>query len=300
MQTDLGTQARGRFTGAVANVTEMTGEDIHIRCSEAEINGLAEYAFQSPLYKVCIILEGGTRSTQAWADGKACYRGGDFPGAVTVIPAGSTRRAIMREGRYRVLAIAISPRSLRRVAERSEITPNVACLRPQNNAENPRIFAFARAMEGVLRQKPAPSTLFQDAIAAHFSNLLLRQAGHKARGQNNYGLPPRALQRCVDFVSSNLGEDISLEMLAAQTGLGEFAFLRAFKASTGETPHQFVLRARIERAKTLLVASGAPVTEIALDVGFSSHSHFSAAFRRSVGVSPRAFRSALVADQSGF
>jgi AraC family transcriptional regulator len=283
------TEARGQFTGTLANVVEVTGRNMHVRCSDSRTGDRAEFSYAAPLHKVCIMLRGGTRATEAWADGERCYRGHDFPGAVTIIPAGSTRRSILWDGSYRVIAIALSPDSLKRAADQSDGAAGDPRLAPQSNVENARLFAFGSAMYEMLRQ-PEPTPLLLDSVAAHLGNLLVARSADNARGQSVYGLPPRALCRCVEFIEAHLDQDIPLDTVATQAGLGAFAFLRAFKASTGQTPHQFVLRARIERAKVLLATSNASVAMIAMDVGFSSHSHFSAAFRRLVGVAPQVFR----------
>ncbi len=282
-------EARGRFTGTLSNVVEVMGRAAHVRFSDSHTGDMAEYSYDAPLHKVCVMLRGGTRATEAWADGQLCYQGNDFPGAITIIPAGSTRRSFLREGRFRVLAIALSPEGLKRAAIQSDVATSDPTPDPQSNVENARIFALASVMDDVLR-RPGPTPLLMDSFAAHLGNLLLPQSSAKARTGNVYGLPPRALCRVVDFIAANLAHDLSLEMLAAETGLGDFAFLRAFKASTGETPHQFVLKARIERAKLLLATSDATLAMIALDLGFSSHSHFTATFRRVVGATPHAYR----------
>lgn len=284
------TSARGRFSGRISNVMEARGDSIHVRVSESQTGARAVFAYDGPLHKICIMLRGGTQATEAWSAGKLCYRGRDFPGAITIIPAGSNRRSILRDGSYTVVAVAITAERLQHIA-RLDNDAGEAILEPQNNVENPRLLALGLAFEDVLRRECAPSLLLLDTFGAHLGNLILRPHKARSRNPNVYGLPVRALRRCVDFVEANLAEDISLEGLAAQAGLGDFAFLRAFKASTGQTPHQFVLSARIRRAETLLTASDDGISAIAHDVGFSSHSHFSAAFRRATGISPYAFRS---------
>jgi AraC-like DNA-binding protein len=78
--------------------------------------------------------------------------------------------------------------------------------------------------------------------------------------------------------------------IARRAGLSPFHFIRLFRAVFGETPHQYRSRARIERAKALLILSGQSVTEICMSVGFSSLGSFSALFTSRVGVSPSTWR----------
>jgi AraC-like DNA-binding protein len=83
---------------------------------------------------------------------------------------------------------------------------------------------------------------------------------------------------------------LRVEQLAAQCGLSTFHFIRAFRALTGDTPHQYLRNRRIARAKELLVTTPLPVTEICDQVGFSSLGSFSSLFRRLTGETPGAYR----------
>jgi AraC-like DNA-binding protein len=82
----------------------------------------------------------------------------------------------------------------------------------------------------------------------------------------------------------------SLPELARAAGLSRYHFLRTFKRVTGVTPHQWLLRARLRDAAQRLVTGRAPITEIALDVGFDDLSNFIRSFRAEFGVSPRRYR----------
>jgi AraC-like DNA-binding protein len=81
-----------------------------------------------------------------------------------------------------------------------------------------------------------------------------------------------------------------LSDLARTAGLSPYHFLRVFKGVTGVTPHQWLLRARLREAAHRLATSRAPVTEIALDVGFDDLSNFIRTFRAEYGVPPSRYR----------
>jgi AraC family transcriptional regulator len=101
------------------------------------------------------------------------------------------------------------------------------------------------------------------------------------------------LARAVDRIEADLTGDLSLDELAAAAGMSVFHFARSFKAVTGEAPHRFVMRRRIERAKILLRTTALPVAEIAFRVGWENVSHFGQAFRGVTGVTPGSFRSGI-------
>src|SRR6185295_7583302 len=84
--------------------------------------------------------------------------------------------------------------------------------------------------------------------------------------------------------------DVSLEALAARAGWSPFHFHRAFRAVTGETPKQYTLRLRLERAAARLLTHPEPITTVAAAVGFASHEVFTRAFRRHFHCTPTEYR----------
>jgi AraC family transcriptional regulator len=105
------------------------------------------------------------------------------------------------------------------------------------------------------------------------------------------GLSPFALRRVREYVAAHLGSPIPLEKLSLVAELSPFHFSRAFKASTGRSPHAYVLDCRIAEAKRLLSASGLSIAEVARRTGFRSTGQLSTRFRAWTGTTPSAFRS---------
>jgi AraC family transcriptional regulator len=91
-------------------------------------------------------------------------------------------------------------------------------------------------------------------------------------------------------MSDRLADQISLGELAKECRLSISHFARAFRQSTGETPHRWLLKRRIEAAKELLLSSELAIAEIALDCGFSDQSHLTRVFSVMVGASPGVWR----------
>jgi AraC-like DNA-binding protein len=100
----------------------------------------------------------------------------------------------------------------------------------------------------------------------------------------------RDLREARDFMRFAYGRPVSLTDVAAQANLSPYHFLRVHKQVYGETPHEFLTRLRIERAKTLLASGSHNVTEACFEVGFSSLGSFSALFANRVGLSPSEYR----------
>src|ERR1700740_3406619 len=93
------------------------------------------------------------------------------------------------------------------------------------------------------------------------------------------GLAPRVLRRIREYIDDNIDQRISVELLAGLANLSVCYFVRAFKQSMGVTPHDYLIRQRVERTKQLLSDSDMPLSEIALVAGFADQSHFSRRFR---------------------
>ena len=104
------------------------------------------------------------------------------------------------------------------------------------------------------------------------------------------GLPPWRLQRVFAYIRENLAREVSVAQLAKTVGMSQYYFSKLFKTSTGTTPHQYVMRQRVERAQELLRDGGTALANVATQVGFETQSHFTSVFRHIVGVTPKRYR----------
>jgi AraC-like DNA-binding protein len=100
----------------------------------------------------------------------------------------------------------------------------------------------------------------------------------------------RRLLRARDAMDRAYAEPLDIAALARMACVSEAHFIRTFRATFGETPHRYLQRRRVERSMWLLRESDRSVTDICLDVGFTSLGTFSRTFREIVGVSPAAYR----------
>lgn len=112
------------------------------------------------------------------------------------------------------------------------------------------------------------------------------------KGEDNAAsrIPHMRLNRVMAFVDANLGLDLCVPTLATVAGMSPYYFCRAFKQSTGITPHRYVLHRRMEQAKRLLEQNQAHLLEIAQAVGFADQSQFTRVFHKMVGITPSHYR----------
>lgn len=140
------------------------------------------------------------------------------------------------------------------------------------------------------------ATLADSLAVRLLSNYSTLSANPIRDGQRSKALDSRRLRRVLDYIDSNLTNQISAEALAGVASLSRFHFSRMFKAATGRSPSQYVGDRRLELAKSLLQL-GASVAQVAYDCGFSSESNFARSFRRCTGVSPGQYRNSIRQSQ---
>jgi AraC family transcriptional regulator len=142
-------------------------------------------------------------------------------------------------------------------------------------------------------QNGAPGgMLYAESLScALIARLAKRYGGRKAIDQPAGALSPSSRQRVIDFIEAHLGENLSIAVLAQEVSLSPDHFSRCFTVSFGQPPHRYVQQRRIEAARKLLMVSSRPLAEIALDLGFYSHTHFTRIFRQHTGMTPTRARS---------
>lgn len=148
------------------------------------------------------------------------------------------------------------------------------------------------AMGAALEERQSLSSLFVDSIAQGIARRFLALRGSAgAAPERNYQLSAAQLRRIREFVEAHLETDLRLDAIARAAGLGTKTLLRGFKATCGTSPYQYVIAARIERAKHLLHEDASlGLAEIAARCGFSHQEHLTRMFRRLVGQTPGRYR----------
>jgi AraC family transcriptional regulator len=154
------------------------------------------------------------------------------------------------------------------------------------------MWGLANALLDSVEHANERSTLFIDHVALTFCAHVIRAYGKAAVPEHTAsgGLSPWQLRRVLDFIAAHLNDDPSTADLARECALSPGYFARAFRQTTGVTPHQWLIRKRVEQARQLLLGNGLGLADIALVCGFVDQSHFTRVFTRLEGDSPGRWR----------
>jgi AraC family transcriptional regulator len=165
-------------------------------------------------------------------------------------------------------------------------------LRPSRKFADSRLSAMVAAVHAEMVAGFPSGRLFLDSVEQAMAVALVNGHAVRHRPVQIYrgGLGSARLRRIRELVHAKMEDDFSLDEMAQAIGLSTAHFARMFRKSTGETPHQFVLRQRVERAKAMLRAPDVRVLDVAVACGFKTQQHFAKVFRDVCGVSPTEYR----------
>jgi AraC family transcriptional regulator len=177
-------------------------------------------------------------------------------------------------------------------AARERLTGRSLEIVPKQVVTDDRLTHLLFALDAERARGYSTGTLFVDCIESALANILLTSfnafAPRSIPGKG--GMAPHVLRRVVEFMHANMDKQIGLKDLAGCAGLSSSHFSFQFRASTNQSPHQYMLQLRVERSKELLADSRLSILDVGLEVGFRNQQHFATVFRNSVGVPPSVYR----------
>jgi AraC family transcriptional regulator len=200
---------------------------------------------------------------------------------------------IYRQGQAQFISLYVHPVLLVHGAsdwlqtERVEIVPH---LPPGDSL----LHHMTLVLQAAIDAEDVPGRLYAEALTNALAVHLLRryETCRPPAGAYPGSLSKPKLRRTTAYIEEHLAHELSVTEVAAVAQTSPAYFARLFKQATGQTPHQYVIRCRIERAKRLLRETELPLIEIGQQIGFTDQSYFTAVFRRHLGTTPKAYRDA--------
>ena len=222
--------------------------------------------------------------------GKLVAIGTARPGVVSIIPAGSSSRWDIYQP-LNVVQLYLPHTTLERIAREAD-TAAPGDLLERTAHPDPVTSRLLISAADVLEGNAALDALFRHQMTDLLATrLLAAHAGAPTTFQPTLGgLSPGVLRRAIERLRSDSDADVSLAALASDAGLSRFHFCRAFKHSTGLSPHAWLRQHRLEQAMQMLRDTDASVVSVAAALGYASQTAFAAAFRKLTGETPSDWR----------
>ncbi len=195
-------------------------------------------------------------------------------------------------GTREMLFVAIGAEQLERfIGDDTHLT----CLNVnlQYAVADPHVASLVLNMRDELEAGCPTGTLYSEALSVALVEYLFNRYCVESGpvGRDRLALSPTQVSRVREYIRTNLARDIGLAEMADQLSLSPHYFSMRFKHALGVSPHHYVLRERIHEARRLLAAGRMSISEVALSLGFSDQSHFSQAFRKMTGTTPKRYQS---------
>lgn len=223
--------------------------------------------------------------------GGQTHRGLAVHGDIDLIPA-QTPSVWQLAEKDTAFVLSLSPGLLQRVSAELELDPQRVEIRNRFQMRDPHLENIGWALKAELESGYANGKLFLDSLAIAVTTRLIRCYSAQAplTPKQPGSLSGRKLKQVLSFIEDNLSQELSLNEIAANAGLSASHFKQVFRTAVGLPVHQYVIRRRVERARTLLRESDLAISQIALETGFAHQSHLAHHLRRAFGVSPQAMR----------
>jgi AraC family transcriptional regulator len=243
-----------------------------------------------PMSHHVIMAYNGLTQRMERRSGRSIASGTFRPGVVIIIPEGSSSRWDIPKP-VDVVQLYLPQATLRRVADEAE-TATTTDLLERTAHPDPITSRLLLSAAGVLEGNRALDTLFRHQLTNLLATRLL--AAHTSSPTTfqptTGGLSPKVLLRVTERLRSGSEADVSLDALASDAGLSRFHFCRAFKESTGLSPHAWLRQYRLEQAMKMLRDTDVSIVAVAAELGYASQTAFAAAFRRLTGETPSDWR----------
>jgi AraC family transcriptional regulator len=212
-------------------------------------------------------------------------------GAISLFPSHqpfSQRLKVERGAFGNVLFLALNPVFISRVAEGLELDADRIELIEKRRSTDPTLHHIAMALRAGVQTGAALDRMYGEGLSTALAVHLLREYGAAVLVPKRYGRLPRAkLARAVEYIQDQLDADLTVSGIAQAVGMSRYHFTRLFKESTGQSPYQYVVEARVRKAKELLTTGKFTISEAAFHVGFADQSHLTRHFKRVFGLPPK-------------
>jgi AraC family transcriptional regulator len=264
-------------------------DGIRVEILQSVTHDAVEFRFRAPCHLLLVYEEGVRDEGETQVGNLPCSTLRTLRRKLTFVPAGQDYREWHRPRiRSRIICFYLDPA---KIPIHPDATPSATRIAARVFYENNVLWEMAVKL-GAAIEDGFENDRYCEALGVVIAHELMRSqdAVRRRSPPIRGGLAVWQQRMVATYIEEHVAEAIPLAELAKLVNLSSYYFCRAFKQSFGVPPHRYHINRRIECARTLLSSTERSVTEIALALGFSETSSFTAAFRQSTGTAPTEYR----------
>jgi len=267
----------------------MSFEGVQLKSFEEDLREPTYWAIHQPRHVLVVHDRGPIDRLETLTQGAVRRFLPPLPGDIWFIPAGQAYAAMARGGSIRYFELHIDPSILETLAAPGMALLNLPVLQAYRDD---LIYQLIVQMHHLASAEDDLSARLREnlqlCVCLHLLQLV--QSGAPTHSASPRGLPKNARQKVEDYVADNLDRPIGIDRICSVAGLGKHRMLEAFRHTFGTSPKQYIIARRLQRAMAMLMSTDRSIVEVALDCGFSSHSHMTSTFRSHMNLLPSDLR----------
>lgn len=257
-----------------------------------DIRQPTDWSIHADRHSIVVHLGGHMDRLETEMDGFGGSSGSALPGEIWTVPAGRRYASHACGKIIEYVVLRLAPDAADAVGNTSQGRLDI---RPVAGLRDDFLLHASRQLVTAMQADDDVSTMLAQALSQVISLHVLRSLSPGGaldcdKKQNGPVLSGRITRKLREHVQQRLGERLTLDELATLAGMTTHQLLVAFRKVFGSTPGQYIIQQRIREAQRQLLNSKKDITTIALECGFSSHSHLTACFARVIGCTPKVFR----------
>jgi AraC family transcriptional regulator len=263
---------------------------------ELRSHGVCEALAVVPQHvEICLVVEGNKDGLVRRTGAGFCQEAIPKTGAIWLSPAGVGKEIVITGAIPQTMHLYLPTALFDRLKDDFNLPAAPAhSIRHAVGIGDELIDQIGRSILSELTVETAASRVYVEAASLTLAARLLQKycdsGACSSTESSAHSLDHIWLRRVLDYIATNIGDDIALVNLAGIAGYSPFHFARKFALAMGISPHRYISRIRLENAMAELAAAKLPLAEIALNAHFSSQASFTRAFHRATGMTPKEYR----------
>lgn len=255
------------------------------------ITGGVDWKIKDRRHAVIVHLGGKMSALETELDGVGMSFSPATAGEIWIVPAGSRYASRADGGTVDYGVVYLSTDGLDQLLRRA---PSFDSIQPLHGIRDEFCYNAVRRLIDLQANDDDVTEIMAESIKNALSLHMYQRYG---QGDIDSGsikpttMDADRIEQLREYIHERLDEKLSVNGLAERVGMRSSQFLTAFRKAFGRTPAQYIIAQRLRRVQWLLVNSNYDITQIALETGFSSHSHLTTVFRKHIGQPPSTFRS---------